>query len=203
MAQAVLKFAELTVPEIVLRTREIVTATDKASSTYTDPDPTLASITASVDLLESDYNLSRKKGPALTNVMKLQLKSHLALMVLFLAYVQRASGGDATKIELTTLTVKGAPQAAKKLGRILSLRGHPSETIGATELSWKSVPGVRSYAIQISPDNITWTDRDESPTKASVTITGLVPESFSYYRVAGINTAGRGAYSTPVKVGAG
>ena len=202
MSQGVLKFSDLSVPQIVARTREIVIAMDD-NDNFPTPSPALATVTSSVNLLESKYNLSRRKGKALTDAMKLQLKSHRALMVLVLAYVQQASGGDAIIIQSAAIEVKGMPTPAKLLGKIQNVKGTPSEIIGATHLSWQSEQTARTYVIQISTDNITWTDREESPTKAEVLITGLVTESFSYYRVAGINAAGRGAYSNPVRVGAG
>jgi len=202
MAQGVLKFSDLSVPLIVARTREIVDAmTDNVN--FATPNPSLALVTASVDLLEKKYNASRRKGKALTDAMILQLKSHRALMVKVLAYVQQESGGDSIKIQSASIEVKGAPTPKPALGKIQNLRGNVSNIIGVTDLAWQSEKDARTYVIQISPDSIVWVDRKESPTRADVAITGLVPESFSYYRVAGVNAAGRGAYSNPVRVGAG
>ena len=84
MSQAVLGFSRSTVLEIISRTREIADATVNNAS-FTTPEPTIVQIRESATLLESKYNSSRKKGPAATNQMKLQLKAHRLLMVKFLA----------------------------------------------------------------------------------------------------------------------
>jgi len=202
MSQGVLKFSGLPVPQIVARTREIVEAmTDNVN--FTTPNPTLIVVKASVDLLEKKYNLSRRKGKALTDAMHLQLKSHLALMVLVLAYVQQITGGDAIKIQSASIEIKGKATPPVLLGRIQNLRGRPSQIDGASDLFWFTEPLARTYVIQISDDDIVWSDREESPTKAAVHITGLVHESYSHFRVAGVNAAGRGPYSSSIRVGAG
>ena len=202
MSQGVLNFSTLSVPKIVARTREIVDAMT-GNINYATSSPSLISVTASVDLLEKKFNLSRRKGKALTDAMKLQLKSHRALMVLLLAYVQQASGGDALKIQSAAIEIKGKPTPPVLLGRIQNLRGRPSQIDGASDLFWFTESLARTYVIQISDDDIVWSDREESPTKAAVHITGLVHESFSHFRVAGVNAAGRGAYSSSIRVGAG
>ena len=202
MSQAVLGFSRLTVLQIVARTREIADATE-GNSNYTTPNPTLIQIRDSATLLESKYNLSRKKGPAATNAMKLQLKAHRLLMVKFLAYIQVASGGDATKIESASLTVKGGSTPGKLLGRVYGLKGKTSDMIGQLILSWNKLVGADRYAIQSGTDDVTFKDTEDTPSKTTVTITNLPPGDTAYYRIAGINTPGRGAYSTPVKVSAG
>ncbi len=202
MSQAVLGFRGLTVTQIVVRTREIADATE-GNANYTTPIPTLLQIRDSASLLESKYNLSRKKGPAATNVMKLQLKAHRILMVKFLAYIQQASGGDATKIESASLTVKGGPTSSQVLGRVYGLKGKTSEMIGQLILSWDKLVGANRYVVQSSPDNTTFKDTEDTPSKTTVTISNLPPGNTAYYRIAGINTHGRGAYSIPIKVSAG
>ena len=202
MSQAVLGFRGLNVPEIVARTREIADATN-GNVNYTTPDPTLVAIRDSATLLEAKYNSSRRKGPAATNAMRIQLKAHRLLMVKFLAYIQQASGGDATKIESASLTVKGGSTPSQVLGRVYGLKGKTSDMIGQLILSWDKLVGADRYAVQSSPDDITFKDTEDTPSKTTVTITNLPPGDTAYYRVAGINTQGRGAYSTPVKVSAG
>ena len=112
-----------------MRTREIADATLE-STYYTTPSTTLIEIRDSASLLESKYNLSRKKGPAATNAMRLQLKAHRKIMDKFLAYIQQASGCDATKIETASLTVKRSGTASQLLGRVYGLKGKTSNMLG-------------------------------------------------------------------------
>ena len=185
-----------------MRTREIADATLE-STYYTTPSTTLIEIRDSASLLESKYNLSRKKGPAATNAMRLQLKAHRKIMDKFLAYIQQASGGDATKIETASLTVKGSGTASQLLGRVYGLKGKTSDMIGQLKLSWDKLVGADRYVVQSSTDGIIFKDTEATPSKCSVTLINLPPGDTAHYRIAGINTPGRGAYSMPIKVSAG
>lgn len=78
-------------------------------------------------------------------------------------------------------------------------------TITATSvaLTWDAVATATSYAVQVSTDSgATWTDvtagAGGTPTTASTTVTGLTASTAYQFRVAGVVSGSRGAYSTAV-----
>ena len=200
MAKPVLKFGNLPIVKRVSRSRQIVIATT-GNANYPTPAPSLASITASVNLLEAD-DIAAKDGPksAMTTRNK-QNKSHTLLMNQFVTYVEVASGGDQAKIESTTLEVKATPGASVAMGKVEGVKGSVGDFAGESKLSWKKMVGANFYQIQRSADGKTlWADEGEAVTKTKTVITGMVPETGSYYRIAAGNTLGIGSWSDPLKV---
>jgi len=200
MAKPVLKFGNLPIVKRVSRTRQIVIATT-GNANYTDPVPSLASITTSVNLLEAD-DLAAKDGPASAMTARnLQNKSHLGVMNQFVTYVEVASGGDQVKIETTTLAVKALPGASVAMGKVTGVKGKVGSFAGQSDLSWKKMVGANFYQVQRSADGTTlWADQGEAVTKARTTINGMVSESGSFFRVAAGNTLGIGSWSDPIRV---
>jgi len=201
MAVPVLGMSNLNVGKRILATRALVIKMT-GSTVYTAPAPTLAAITASVDdLLESDKLLAKNGTPAQTTALKTQNKAHLNLMNSLLLYIATASGGDQQKIEDIGLKIKRNPGNPIVMTQVLCLSGKPGVFAGVSVLKWKKMVGSKYYVVQKSLDGLTnWVDVDEPPTKAKMTVTGLVSETASFFRVAAGNGLGLGAFSTVVRV---
>jgi len=200
MATPVLGFTRMSVGQRILATRALVKKMT-GNSVYTTPKPLLADITASVDLLEAAKLASKNGTPAQTTALKLQNKAHLALMNSLLLYVATTSGGDKQKIEDLGLAVKKAAGVPPKMTRIIVVHGNVGSFAGESTLVWVSVFGAKYYLIQKSADGLTdWLTLTNPPTKCKMLITGLVPETASYYRIAAGNTLGIGAYTDPIRV---
>ena len=123
------------------------------------------------------------------------------LMVTFLAYVQLTSGGDQVKIESTSLSVKGAKSSPHPMGKLLGASGTVGNFAGQSLLKWKKMVGAKYYTIQKSADGVTnWAAVGEPVTITKATITGLVPETGAYYRIAAGNSTGIGAWCNPFRV---
>ena len=60
--------------------------------------------------------------------------------------------------------------------------------------------GSKSYAEEKSVDGKTWADAKCPCTAKSVTVSRLVPESYLWFRIAGVNKLGIGEWSDPVIV---
>jgi len=200
MAVPVLGLSRLNVGKRILATRALVIKMT-GSTVYTAPAPALAAITASVNLLEADKLAAKNGTPAQTTALKLQNKAHLSLMNTLLLYIAVASGGDQQKIEDIGLTIKRDPGVPPIMTQVLGLRGTIGTFAGVTLLRWFRVVGAKYYLVQKSADGLTaWLTMEDPPTKARMTVEGLVPETGSYYRIAAGNGLGIGAFSTAVRV---
>ena len=200
MAKPALHFSRLSVGGRILRIRQIVKATT-GNSVYSTPTPTLAAIKAAADQLEDDELALKNGGTSATTIRNAQNKYVLEIMNSFVAYVTIASGGDQIKIESTTLAIKKPPKRLGKMPHVVGLVGITGIFPGEVKLKWKSIKGKRYYYIQKSADGLTnWLNEGETCTKAKVTISGLVTETASFFRVSAGNVLGLGQYSTPVRV---
>ena len=200
MAKPALNFSKLSIGAKILRIRQIVLATT-GNFVYTTPSPTLAAITTAVDQLEEDQLAMTDGGTSATTIRNAQADYVMGLMNKFVAYVTITSGGDQIKIESTTLAVRKMPTVQGIMPKVLSLAGKAGLFPGDVILKWKAVVGKKYYYIQKSADGLTnWANEGEPCTKASVTISGLVTETASFFRVSAGNTVGLGPYSDPVRV---
>ena len=200
MAEAVLKFRGLTIGQKILRIKAIVLATT-GNSVYVTPNPTLAAITAAVDLLEENEASVEAGVHGAVTIRDLQEITVDNLMIAFLAYVQLTSGGDQVKIESTTIAVKGGKSAPQPMGKLLGASGKVGAFAGQSVLKWKKMEGAKYYTIQSSADGLTnWVTVGQPVTKTNATITGLVAETGAFYRIAAGNSTGIGAWCNPIRV---
>ena len=200
MAKPVLNFSKLSIGAKILRIRQIVLATT-GNSVYTTPSPTLAAITTAVDQLEEDQLAMKDGGTSATTIRNAQADYVMGMMNEFLAYVTIASGGDQIKIESTTLAVRKMPSKQGIMSQVLSLAGKAGLFPGDVILKWKAIAVTKYYYLQKSADGLTnWANEGEPCTKSTVTVSGLVPETASFFRVSAGNVQGLGPYSSPVRV---
>ena len=201
MSIAALNFKDTTIPEQIIKTRSIVNHTVN-NIYFPNPTPTVAAITASVNLLESTYLLALNKDHSFITKMNLQEKKHYALMMRFVGYVQVESGGDKIKIESTGLDAKRNGAKPKRLDAVTNLRQLKWGKEGEVRMRWDLLKGARSFVSQTSKKWRTgWKYTDFAGTKTTLIIGKLIPESYIWVRIAGINSMGIGAWSKPVRVG--
>jgi len=200
MAIPVLGMSRLDVGKRILATRAIVIKMT-GSTVYTASSPSLTVITASVNLLEEKKIAAKNGTPAQTTALRTQNKAHLNLMNNLLLYIATASGGDKQKIEDIGLSVKRNPGSPINMTQVLRVWGTVGGFAGVSALRWMRIFGAKYYLVQKSPDGLTdWVTLDHPPTKTVMVVTGLVPETASYYRVAAGNGLGIGSWSDPIKV---
>jgi len=115
-------------------------------------------------------------------------------------YVELKSGGDETKI------LSAGMQVRSEAGTVGLLQAPQNFTVseganpGMVELKWKTVRGSSSYIIERStdpPTSSSWTSGAVS-TKAKYLMGNLESGSKFWFRVASVNSAGIGAWSTPI-----
>lgn len=203
MSIAALNFKDLTIPEQVINTRNIITNTED-NIDFPNPVPSIADIAASADLLESAYLLATNRGHGFVTKMNFQEQKHYALMMLFVGYVQDESGGDKIKILSTGLDVKKRGGKSKRLGAVTNLRQLRWEKEKEVRMHWDLLRGARSFVSQTSANwKKGWKYTDFFGTKTTLVIGKLVHESHVWVRIAGINSMGIGAWSNPVRVRVG
>ena len=124
-------------------------------------------------------------------IYRSKLKASRLLMVLVLAYIQQASGGDELIIESAGVDTKKPQEPPQPLGKTMNLRGSKGTLAGQTQLRWKALLNKKSYIVSKRVDNITWVDTESPCTKCKVVVAGLVPETYSWFRVAGVTALDR------------
>ncbi len=199
MSQAVLGMSGMNVPKRVLKARHIASKLT-GNSSYTTPSPAIIQITDSATALEKAYNDSRSKDEGMMTILRTKYKAFKLLMVLVLAYIQQASGGDEIIIESAGITTKKPPVPTQPVSKALGLKGVMGALAGQTILKWKALQFRKSYIVDKSADGITWVDAKSPCTRAGVIVTGLVPETYTWFKVAGVNIFGQGEWSDPVRV---
>jgi len=200
MAQAVLGMSKKTPTKQIAKARAIAQSLVDNIAVYATPSPTVIVILKAATDFEKTYNDSRGKDKNLMDIFKAQKKLFTGTMNQVLSYVQQTSGGDPLNIEKAGMDFKKPPTPPQPLGKIKGLSGSQGRLSGETDLKWKPLKGRKSYFSEKSPDGITWADAKSPCTAAKVTVTGLVPESYSWFRVVGINQFGIGEWSDPIRV---
>jgi len=200
MSISVLGMSDLTPPKKIIKARKIAKSIADNVADYKTPDPTCAAILKSADDYEKSYNESRGRDRDKMNIFRNEGKKFMATMNLVQPYVQVTSGGDALIIQKSGLSIKNPATPPQPLGKVLKLEGWQGSHEGESLLSWNKLKGSKSYVGEKSSDTKTWADAKCPCTSTSVTVTGLVPESYSWFRIAGVNKFGIGEWSDPVRV---
>jgi hypothetical protein len=115
--------------------------------------------------------------------------------------VQDVSGGDQTIILSSGMAIKSLPSPKSIPPMVDNLRLKNNVASGQASLLWNALKRVDAYSVQMSQtpaDETSWTDVGMS-TKRSITLTGLPGTTLCWFRVAGFNAAGLGAWSSPVQ----
>ena len=199
MSEAVLGMSGMNTPKKVLKAR-LIASKITGNSSYTSPNPTVIQITDSATALETAYNNSRSKDESMMTIYRTKLKAFRVLMVLVLAYIQQASGGDEIIIESAGVATKKPPSPPQPCGKVVGLKGGKGAFAGQSFLKWKSLQYKKSYIVEKSADGITWVDAKCPGTKVGVIVMGLVSETYTWFRVAGVNGFGQGEWSDPIRI---
>ena len=200
MSIAVLGMSNLTPTEKIVKARKIAQSLVDNIVDYKTPDPTCVVILKSASDYEKSYNESRGRDRDKMNIFRTEGKKFMVTMNLVLPYVQVTSGGDALIIQKSGLSFKSPATPPQPLGKVMKLEGRQGSHEGESFLSWNKLKGSKSYVGEKSADGKIWTDAKCHCTSTSVTVTGLVPETYSWFRIAGVNKFGIGEWSDPVRV---
>lgn len=202
MGKISLNLGRLPIPEKIARVRTIVTALT-ANPDFTSPTPTLAAVTSATDALETAAaKVQSTKASLKTDVSDQNVKEDAldGIMSQLVGYVQSIAGDDQTKIHSAGMDAKTAKgPAAPESTLPAALTPTAGDHDGEIDLSWDTVRQAKSYVIEVSLDPPTGTSWKHSAvsTKSRATITGLVPGTRYWFRVAAVSTGGQSGWSDP------
>lgn len=201
MSKIRLKIRNLPIPEKIARARTIITSLT-GNPDFTTPTPTLAAVTAAINALEA--------AAATVQSTKQQLKTDVSkqseredefdgIMSQLAGYVQSVAGDDEAKIHSAGMDTKAAKSSTAEPTLPQALTPTAGDHDGEVDLTWDTVPGAKSYIIEMSVDPPTatsWQQAGVSP-RSRFTVTGLTPGTRYWFRVAAVSTGGQSGWSDP------
>jgi len=201
MAKVKLALRGMAIPVKVQFLRQVVTAMT-GNANFTTPVPTLASITAAANDLETKYNdaqAARTTAQQKTDVQDNSDRTADTGITQVAAYVENVTVGDAVKIQSAGMEVRAAGAPIGALPAPAGMVATAGDNDGELDLDWDSVRGASSYVVQRSADPPTATSWQTVATftKSKGTISGLTSGTKYWFRVAAVGAAGQGAFSDP------
>jgi len=202
MPKVKLNFRGLSIPEKIARVRQIIAAMT-GNARFPHPLPDLGDLSTNVNELEGRLTAAQAARQAAK-----QRTAELAegeanvdgLLSQLVAYVESVAGNDETAILSAGFDVRGpSTPASGEPEAPDSLTATAGDHDGEIDLSWESVRGARSYAVERRPDtpaDSPWTHAAVS-TRSSTTIEGLTSGTRYWFRVAAVGAAGQSPWSNP------
>jgi hypothetical protein len=217
MKKVKLNWARLTVPNKIIRARNVVQTMGRNSDTYPAPTPSLREIARKTDQLEVAEARTRKGGTDRTVRRDARLEELSQMMATLVDYVQLASGGDEELILRAGMEVRRDSVRWPVPGRVQNLQAVPGGNPGSIGLTWKAVRYRRVYVIEMWEDGLLpprpaqqdavpadtperggrWT-QIASLGKLRYTVTGLTSGRTYRFRAAAVNSHGMGTYSEDI-----
>jgi len=202
MSTVKLGLAELTIEEKI----QLVANLDKAltdNANFTTPNPTLVSLKAAAEDLEKKTASAAeiRKQSQIATLAQDDAEDELDAQLTTLgSYVETTSGGDEAKILSAGLAVKTAATPAGPLSAPGPVSATTGDDAGEADLLWPRLAGAKSFVIQYATDpnaaDGDWKFATTS-TKSSATVTGLIPGTRYWFRIAATGTAGQSPWSSP------
>ena len=181
---------------------ETVVAKMTGNANYTTPNPTLAFIAGLIAAFKTAIENALDGGKALKAIQAQKRKDLLTGMGLLAAYVQFASGGDATKISSSGMGVRNSRTPAALPSMILGVKAFTGEVFGTVQLSWIAQKGIKCYVIEYTTaadPAAGWVHLCACSSSRFVA-SNLPRNTKVWIRIAAINSAGQGGFSDPVHV---
>lgn len=200
MPKVKLNFRNLSVPEKIARSQQVVAALT-GNSNFPTPHPTLAEVTTAANELEAAANAAQaaRLEARRRTAAQVNKEDDLDRLITQLgAYVESVAGGDEAKIMSAGLETRSdrttdstAPAAPE------TLTATTGNHEGEIELSWDAVRGARSYVVERTTDPqaaTAWTQAGVAP-RSSVIVEGLESGKRYYFRVAAVTLNGQSPWS--------
>lgn len=189
-----LDFKDMPIPGKIMRSGRIVNRMD--GNPYF-PNPTVAYSlvrTAIEDLKQAE---SRIDGSKLRYMQRDRMMKNVEKLIRQLrSYVEAVADGNEEIAITSGFELCSRPKKGQQLEPTYFKHNKYFEIEGCVRLRWKALKGARQYVIEMGEDreNPQWKAIAYS-TKASIDITNLIPGKQYFFRVAGLNSAGVGAFS--------
>jgi len=201
MAKVKLNLFILTDEQLIQRATDIKTALT-GNASFTTPVPALTAVGTLITTAQAkltSFNTTQAAAKQATTDKNVALDALRAALAQWGDYVQLTSGGDASKIQSTTMEVQSARTPSVLPAQVQNLSLTASDDPGKLDLQWDPLPNARSYEIQVSPDPVTATSWVMKPsvTKSKAVAAGLTSGARMWAQVRAANSAGQGAWSDP------
>ena len=199
MAKIRLNLRNLSVPEKIAKGRQIATAMTNNSS-FPNPHPPLADVTAAVDELEKAHALVQAAKSEVSTRVTTQDNAEGKLdqaLTQLAAYVESIAGKDDTLITSAGMETKGSRSASTVPTAPQGVSANAGEHEGEILLSWKPVANARSYIIESSLDPAVatgWTQAGIA-TSANKAISNLASGKRYWFRIAAVGALGQSGWS--------
>jgi hypothetical protein len=164
MAKAKLGMDKLTDEQVVSEATNIHTAMT-GNANFPTPNPTMAALLTAINTAQAKlntYNAAVTATQTALNDRDAAMAALRAALSLLAAYVDNASGGDATKIASSGMGVRNGPGSIGPIGQVLNLVLVAGVEEGTLAASWPPVRGAICYELQACPDPIVpanWTHK--------------------------------------------
>jgi len=210
MIKAKLDLKNLTDDEVIADSELIVTRMTTNVSTFATPDPPLSGITSAVyDMrgLISQRNALLAQAQQIT--LALRAKRDILELIVSneAAYVEQIANNStnpanppASILLLAGMHAADAPTPVGPMPQVAGLFATQGDSDGEVDLHWNPIKrGLKSYLIEKTTDPAGQTGwaYAATATKSSAAVTGLTSGTRSWFRVAGIGSAGQGPWSDP------
>lgn len=203
-----LKLSKQNVATKIENARHYVTAMT-GNPNFTTPSPTLASITTSINNLETAYNNAMGGGKVLTAIMRDKLVTLDNLLTQLSHYVEAIANGSDTIILSAGMNLKVIAGGGRPNGFIIK-KGDQSGELKLSTTYEKSHAYIWEMVADPLPDetpNVIGAGSSEEAhtwkqvgvtTKASFTMDGLVAGLKYWFRVATVGKEGQNDWSDPI-----
>ncbi|NNV54942.1 fibronectin type III domain-containing protein [Limnovirga soli] len=195
MSQVKLGFYALSIPDKILKARNIVTLMT-GNAAFTTPNPALATVTTAANELETAFNDAADGGRTKTAIRDSKEAELDALMAQLSAYVQEISEGDALIILSSGMEVRAEKTPPQDLPAPQGLEAITGDNEGEIVLRWKRVDKSKAYLFQKSADGATgWENIITTSTKAKALLSGLPTATKMWFRVCAVGSRGNSPWS--------
>jgi hypothetical protein len=109
LLKVALKVSRLTVPQLIIRGRQISDAIAANPGTFNSPEPSIAVVNSAINDLDLAYNDTADKAKSKFALMRDKKRTVLKLLIDLGNYVQHIADGDEEIVHLATLDVKAQP----------------------------------------------------------------------------------------------
>jgi hypothetical protein len=202
MAKVKLNLASLTDEQLLQKANDIKTAMT-GNANFTSPVPTLAALGTLITTAQSaksDFDSAQQTALLKTTAKNNALDALRAGLTQLASFVDAASAGDDAKIQSAGMGVRAAKTPAAVPDPVSNLSLTAGDNAGELDLHWDPAQGAKSYEVHISPDPVTNTSWNSKPsvTKSKTTVADMASGTRVWTRVRAINSAGQGAWSSPI-----
>ncbi len=115
-------------------------------------------------------------------------------------YVDLTAAGDESKIMSAGMDTRAQRTPSATPNQVANLSVTGGDNAGELDLHWDPASSAKSYEVHMSPDPVTNSSWSSQPsvTKSKTVVNGMASGTRAWARVRAINSAGQGAWSSPI-----